>query len=279
MMRSSGFESRPLLWLLLALLGSSAAPAKPPEKPADKPRLKLPALVSGELLKEDPNDDPLRKLLKARYNAALSEARDYFEFEHLTRHSAVDAIFSQDELYALSQRVVQSGLEACDTPAEKIALLSKYVDFAKAAERTQEEWRKAGRCRAGAVHRARYERLGAEVQLLRVKREMERRFDEVFMLSVPVLTRKLKQGEARNVTIAIKRGKRFDDDVTLKFEGLPPGITIEPANPVIRGGDTKATVTVKVADGAAVGAHIITVVGHPNKGADARLQIKIMVDK
>jgi hypothetical protein len=163
-----------MLCLLLALLGHAAARAAPPEKPADKPKLRLPALVSGELLKEEPNDDPLRKLLKARYNAAVSEARDHFEFEHLARHRAVELLFNQDQLYALLQRVVKSGLELCDKPAEKVALVSKYLDFAKEAERTQEDWHKAGKCRIGDVHRARYERLDAEIQLLRAKREMER---------------------------------------------------------------------------------------------------------
>jgi hypothetical protein len=162
------------LCLLLATLGHSIEQPAPPQKSPDKPRLRLPALLSSQPLKEDPKDDPMRKLLKARYNAAVAEAIDYFEQEDLAKDHAVCRLYSQDQLYAMWQRVVKSGLEVCETPAQKVALLAQYLEVAREAEKELETNYSAGRCSIGDVQRARYERLDAEIQLLRARRDVER---------------------------------------------------------------------------------------------------------
>jgi len=102
--------------------------------------------------------------------------------------------------------------------------------------------------------------------------------NETFTLSVPSI--KIKQGETKTIDISEKRGKNFDEDVTLKFEGLPKGVTIEqPAAATIKHGDTDAKIQVRAADDAAVGDFTATVVGHPTKGANATTDLKITVTK
>src|SRR5688500_10082432 len=54
-----------------------------------------------------------------------------------------------------------------------------------------------------------------------------------FRLDAPNLATTIKQGETKIVTIGIARAKNFDQDVTLKFEGVPEGVTIDPAEPMI----------------------------------------------
>jgi hypothetical protein len=103
--------------------------------------------------------------------------------------------------------------------------------------------------------------------------------DDTFTLSVPTLSTKIKQGEAKVVDVGIHRGKNFDQDVALKLEGLPQGVTAEPAAPAIKHGDKDAKVTLKAADTAAVGDFTVKVVGHPGKGGDATNDLKITVDK
>jgi hypothetical protein len=100
-----------------------------------------------------------------------------------------------------------------------------------------------------------------------------------FSLSPPALATKLKQGEAKQVTVGIKRGTNFDQDVQLKFEGLPKGVTIEPPTPTIKHGDDGAKVTVKAADDAAVGDFTVKAAGHPEQGRDAVHEMKIAVKK
>jgi hypothetical protein len=103
--------------------------------------------------------------------------------------------------------------------------------------------------------------------------------EETFSLSTPLLSTSIKQGESKVVDIGIKRGKNFDQDVSLKFEALPEGVTVEPAKPIIKHGDNDAKVTVKATDSAAVGDFTAKVIGHPAKGVDATHNLTISVKK
>ena len=107
--------------------------------------------------------------------------------------------------------------------------------------------------------------------------------DNTFTLSVPsslpLMSTSLKQGGTAKVTIAIKRGKNFDQDVTLKFEGLPTGVTIDQASAAIKHDQTEANLTLTATDTAALGDFEIKVVGHPTTGGDATNTFKITVDK
>jgi hypothetical protein len=103
--------------------------------------------------------------------------------------------------------------------------------------------------------------------------------DNSFKLSTPTFATKLKQSESKVATISIKRGKNFDQDVALKFEGLPQGVSIDPAGPTLKHGDEEVKVTVKAADDAAVGDFNVKVVGHPKEGPDASSELKLSISK
>jgi uncharacterized membrane protein len=103
--------------------------------------------------------------------------------------------------------------------------------------------------------------------------------NDTFTLSVPTLSTTLKQGDTKTVAISINRGKNLDEDVTLKFADVPTGLTIEPASPTIKRGDTEAKLTLKAADNAALGDFTIKVTGHPTNGADASNEFKVTVAK
>jgi hypothetical protein len=103
--------------------------------------------------------------------------------------------------------------------------------------------------------------------------------DETFTLSAPTLATDLKQGESKVVKIGINRGKNFDEDVALRFSELPKGVTITPASPVLKHGEREEDLTAHAADDAALGDHVITLVGHPTKGADATTTFKITIKK
>jgi len=103
--------------------------------------------------------------------------------------------------------------------------------------------------------------------------------EETFSLTVPMLSTKLKQGEAKVDSIGIKRGRNFDEDVTLKFDQLPQGVTIEPASPVINHGEKETKITIKAAEDAGLGDFTIKVTGHPTKGAEAMNNLKVTIEK
>jgi hypothetical protein len=100
-----------------------------------------------------------------------------------------------------------------------------------------------------------------------------------FRLSPPTLATRLKQGETKEAAIGIKRGKNFDQDVSVKFENVPKGVHIEAASPSIKHGDDEIKVAVKAADDAAVGDFTVKVVGHPKTGDDAASEFKLTVSK
>jgi hypothetical protein len=101
--------------------------------------------------------------------------------------------------------------------------------------------------------------------------------DDTFHVEVPTMSTKLKQGETKEVAISVARGKNFDEDVTLKFAGVPKGVTLDPASPVIRRGDKDAKITLKVADKASLGDFTLKVTGEPKKGMPASSDLKITV--
>jgi uncharacterized membrane protein len=103
--------------------------------------------------------------------------------------------------------------------------------------------------------------------------------DDTFNLSMPLMSTTLHQGESKEVAVGIKRGKNFDEDVTLKFAEGPQGVTIDSTNHVIKHGDTELKVTLKAQEDASLGNFTINVTGHPAKGADATSQLKITVAK
>lgn len=103
--------------------------------------------------------------------------------------------------------------------------------------------------------------------------------EDTFSLDVPNLGTSLKQGESKTVTLSMKRGKNFDQDVNLKFSDLPKGLTIEPANAEVKAGDKDAKITLKAAEDAAIGDFVIKVTGHPTRGADASNEFKVSVSK
>jgi uncharacterized membrane protein len=103
--------------------------------------------------------------------------------------------------------------------------------------------------------------------------------EDTFTLSVPTFSTKLKQGESKEVTIGIKRGKNFGQDVTLKLSGLPDGVSVEPSEPVIKKGDKDVKLTFKAADDAALGDFTVKVTGHPEEGGDATNEVKLTVQK
>ena len=174
--------TRPEPWLslclLLVLAGNSPSETPQSEKAPDKPKVKLPALLAAKPLKAGPQDDELRKLLKARYNEAVSEARDYYELEHLASTSAIEMDANEGYRYQALHRVMQAGLEVFEKPAEKVAFLKQYLEVLKAAEKRTQAKNDVGRNRLGDLNRARYERLDAEIRLLRAKREADKAKDK-----------------------------------------------------------------------------------------------------
>lgn len=60
----------------------------------------------------------------------------------------------------------------------------------------------------------------------------------------------MTQGKTDDVDVSVTRSSGFDEPVTVTFENLPAGITVQNSDKVIAKGESKATYTLKAADDA-----------------------------
>jgi hypothetical protein len=125
------------------------------EKPA-----KFSGLPSRKPVEIAATDVGLPKLLKERYNTAVAELEVM-----QGKHEAGQAALS--DVAPAVTRVVESGLELQATSKDRAALLAQYVEFLRDMEQHLRTLVENGIVSTNEVHRARYERLTAEIRLLR----------------------------------------------------------------------------------------------------------------
>jgi hypothetical protein len=102
--------------------------------------------------------------------------------------------------------------------------------------------------------------------------------DNTFSLSVPFESVTLTQGEEKAMLIGINRGENFREEVAIEVSGLPQGVTLETATPVIKQGDTDAALMLKAAPDAALGDFTVEVIGHTtSSGADFAKEVQLTV--
>jgi hypothetical protein len=152
----------------VALSLAALSPRASAQKPED-PEAELEAVLKTFTpAKEDPKDDALRKLLKERYNAAVDELT-----VRLQRLSGGQE--TPDDCISVARRIVASGLELSDKPANQLALLEKDVLLTKLVEKLTKERVEAGikRFTPADLNKAKYARADAEIRLLRFKEKMK----------------------------------------------------------------------------------------------------------
>lgn len=60
----------------------------------------------------------------------------------------------------------------------------------------------------------------------------------------------ITQGKTDDVDVSVSRSSGFDEPVTVTFENLPTGVTVQNSDKVISKAESKATYTLKAADDA-----------------------------
>jgi len=88
---------------------------------------------------------------------------------------------------------------------------------------------------------------------------------KTFTITAPSAHTGITQGSDDTVTIAVDRGDKFMEEVTVEF--MPPaGVTCDPAKVVVKKDQSEAKTLVKVAAGTAEGEHVVKVKATPAKG-------------
>jgi hypothetical protein len=103
--------------------------------------------------------------------------------------------------------------------------------------------------------------------------------DNTFTLDVPMIATSIKQGEMDTVSIGIKRGTNFSQDVALSFDNIPTGVRIEPSSAGIPKTEEEVELTIHAAMDAALGDFVVKVTGQPDAGAAAMADLSITIAK
>ena len=161
-----------MLLVYLMQVTSNVLAQQPVKVPAvTEPAVELDPLIA-KLLKEDPKDDELRKLIKARC-MALAELRKGLE-ERLGRIPTEDYSTQLTDLNLTTQRYLQGCLELTEVHEDKLAVLTRFVQIAKDYEIKMEQRALVGNWPPSNLTRARCNRMDMEIQLLRAKRDVDK---------------------------------------------------------------------------------------------------------
>jgi len=101
--------------------------------------------------------------------------------------------------------------------------------------------------------------------------------DEGFKIQVPMFSTDIKQGDRQTITVSIKRGEFFKQDVRLEIKASP-GINVTPTNVLVKASDTpNVQLQIAVPKDAALSEYRIFVTGTPQTGEATSIEIKVKV--
>ncbi len=101
--------------------------------------------------------------------------------------------------------------------------------------------------------------------------------DEGFMIAVPRLSTRMKQGETRSVEISLKRGSYFKQDVDLRID-LAQGLTVDPTSITIKAADKPELLLRVTADHRTpIGQYRVSIVGTPKLGESTSAEFNVKV--
>jgi len=132
--------------------------------------------VSREALKPSDADNDERKLLIARHTEALEELKE--RYQYIGGQFEPGDHGSVEELTRAAQRLLAAELELYAKPVDQVAVRVKYLDFTKNVEEMCKAYAEpcegvSPRMTVAQARVASYQRLEAELELLRAKRKSE----------------------------------------------------------------------------------------------------------
>jgi hypothetical protein len=131
------------------------------------PPAAIQAWLPSEAINDQPKDDELQKLLKARYRESVKEISFVYQtFEGGVGHSA--SVFPQ--LIDAASRCQQAALELCRTQKERIFLLEQSVKFRQGIEDFMAARQEQGIDPGSWIYQTRAWRMAAEIELIKAKR-------------------------------------------------------------------------------------------------------------
>ena len=147
--------------LAISLLATGAQISLYAQQTAKLSRMVL-AVVNRPTLPVKDDDDPLVKLKKERFNAALNEAKARFELydRGLTR---------VPDLIEVGERLFSAEVDLYDKPEDRAQVLQRQLDVYADAEANLEKLVKQGLATQADLERLRYNKTSVEIDLFKAK--------------------------------------------------------------------------------------------------------------
>ncbi len=101
--------------------------------------------------------------------------------------------------------------------------------------------------------------------------------DDGFKIQVPVFATDIKQGDRQTITVTLRRGESFKQDVRLQINASE-GIRVTPTDVLVKASDTpEVQLQIAVPKDAALSEYRVYVKGTPETGEPTSIAIKVKV--
>ena len=154
-------------WILAILIFASSLQGTLYAQRAAKLSPKVMAVINGPLLELKDDDQPLLRLKKERFNAALKEAKARFDLykRGLTKLPA---------LIEVGERLFGAEVGLYDKPEDRVRVLQHQLDVYNEAEGNLEKQVKEGLTTQADLERLRYNKASLEIDLFAAKSDLSK---------------------------------------------------------------------------------------------------------
>jgi hypothetical protein len=163
MRKISGF--REWRWVLAALALMPALQPCAHAQQARKLSPKVLEVLNMPLLEIKEDEDPILRLKKERFNAALQEAKARFDMYKL-------GLTKSPDLIEVGERLFGAQVDLYDKPEDRVRVLQQQLDVYNEAEGNLEKQVKEGLAPEADLDHLRYNKTSLEIELLTARRDL-----------------------------------------------------------------------------------------------------------
>jgi hypothetical protein len=163
MRKISGF--REWRWVLAALVLMLALQPCAHAQQARKLSPKVLEVLNMPLLEIKEDEDPILRLKKERFNAALQEAKARFDMYKL-------GLTKSPDLIEVGERLFGAQVDLYEKPEDRVRVLQQQLDVYNEAEGNLEKQVKEGLAPEADLDHRRYNKTSLEIELLTARRDL-----------------------------------------------------------------------------------------------------------
>jgi hypothetical protein len=163
MRKISGF--REWRWVLAALVLMLALQPCAHAQQARKLSPKVLEVLNMPLLEIKEDEDPILRLKKERFNAALQEAKARFDMYKL-------GLTKSPDLIEVGERLFGAQVDLYEKPEDRVRVLQQQLDVYNEAEGNLEKQVKEGLAPEADLDHLRYNKTSLEIELLTARRDL-----------------------------------------------------------------------------------------------------------